>query len=396
MGDVVLDEHAVLEDADLRAAVLRAHDHLPVDGLAAREELGLGHDRATAPGIATVAAALLLGLEPRRPLDRLRLGDVLDDTLTLARLIALIIPVRPAATAASATSGAGLLLGLVALGDPVEDALAAGSGRKRHDLGRVEVQLRGDLGDEHLGQQAERHGGHGSRSLGGDRLLRRLLGGVLLGGALVTRGVLSRALLGRAPLGGGLLGGVLLGGGLVTRCVLDGRRPGGRGRLDDRFRDRFDIRVGTVGGLGLPLRGDSLGGVSGVSLGGRLVRGGAVIRRSVSRIHGGGGRVVGGRSRVIGGRVSRGEFVGGGIRGDVGRVLLLGRRRGAVVRVGSGGLRQLSRGVSREVEGRGVVVIVLIGHLWLTPCTGHSVSREISCGTRGFRELTRSATGSWL
>ena len=43
--DVVLDEHVVFEHGDLDAAVLGAHDHLAVDGLAAGEELGLGDDR---------------------------------------------------------------------------------------------------------------------------------------------------------------------------------------------------------------------------------------------------------------------------------------------------------------------------------------------------------------
>ena len=76
-GDVVLDEHAVLEHADLDAAALLAHDHRAVDRLAAGEELGLGDHRAATTGVATVAAALLLRLESRRALDLLRLGDEL-------------------------------------------------------------------------------------------------------------------------------------------------------------------------------------------------------------------------------------------------------------------------------------------------------------------------------
>ena len=86
--DVVLDEHVVLEHGDLDAAVLRAHDHHAVDGLAAREELGLGDDGAAAPGLAAVAAALLLGLEARRALDALRLGDELDRALAGLRRLA--------------------------------------------------------------------------------------------------------------------------------------------------------------------------------------------------------------------------------------------------------------------------------------------------------------------
>ena len=46
-----------------------AHDHDPVDGLAAGEELGLGDDRAAASGLAALATALLLGLEAGRALD---------------------------------------------------------------------------------------------------------------------------------------------------------------------------------------------------------------------------------------------------------------------------------------------------------------------------------------
>ena len=69
-GDEVLDEHAVLEDPDLAAPGLLAHDHRALDGLAAGEELGLGQDRrAPAAGVAAVAAALALGLQPRGALD---------------------------------------------------------------------------------------------------------------------------------------------------------------------------------------------------------------------------------------------------------------------------------------------------------------------------------------
>ena len=69
-GDVVLDEHAVLEHGDLGAVAALAHDHDPVDRLAAGQELGLGEDRrAAAAGLAAVAAALALGLQPGRALD---------------------------------------------------------------------------------------------------------------------------------------------------------------------------------------------------------------------------------------------------------------------------------------------------------------------------------------
>src|SRR5690606_19883359 len=70
---VVLDEDPVLEDGDLRAAVLLAHDHRAVDRLATGEELGLGDDLAAATRVAALAATLTLGLETRRPAER---GDL--------------------------------------------------------------------------------------------------------------------------------------------------------------------------------------------------------------------------------------------------------------------------------------------------------------------------------
>src|SRR5690606_29009135 len=81
--DVVLDEHAVLEYADLDAVEPAAHHHDPIDALAAGEELGLGDHRAAAARVAAVAAALLLGLQPGRALDPLGFGDGLG---LLARL----------------------------------------------------------------------------------------------------------------------------------------------------------------------------------------------------------------------------------------------------------------------------------------------------------------------
>src|SRR5207248_4434606 len=63
----VLDQDAVLEDADLRRVALLDHDHGALDRLAAGEELGLGQDRrAAAARLAAVAAALALRLQPRR------------------------------------------------------------------------------------------------------------------------------------------------------------------------------------------------------------------------------------------------------------------------------------------------------------------------------------------
>jgi hypothetical protein len=99
--DVVLDEHVVLEHGDLDATVLRAHDHVAVDGLAAGEELGLGDDGAAASGLAAVAATLLLGLEARRSLDPLRLGDQLHGAPARLALLSrgvIIVGRRSAAT----------------------------------------------------------------------------------------------------------------------------------------------------------------------------------------------------------------------------------------------------------------------------------------------------------
>ena len=78
---VVLGEDPVLEHADLDAVAGGADEHHAVDGLAAGEELGLGDDGAAAGGVAAVAAALALRLEPRRALQLLRLGDRLADRL---------------------------------------------------------------------------------------------------------------------------------------------------------------------------------------------------------------------------------------------------------------------------------------------------------------------------
>src|SRR6202007_2472211 len=65
--DVVLDQHVVLQHADLGPPALRTDHHHALDGLAARQELRLGHDRrAAAALLAALAAALLLGLQAGR------------------------------------------------------------------------------------------------------------------------------------------------------------------------------------------------------------------------------------------------------------------------------------------------------------------------------------------
>ena len=67
-GDVVLDEHVVLEHGDLTRSCL-LHDHGAVDGLAAGEELALGHDGARRP-LSWPSRRRASGLEPRRALTR--------------------------------------------------------------------------------------------------------------------------------------------------------------------------------------------------------------------------------------------------------------------------------------------------------------------------------------
>ena len=144
-GDEVLDQDAVLEDADLGhrtgtvGVLLLADHHDAIHGLATREELGLRQDRLTTTArLTAVAPALSLGLEPRRPADALDLlgAGSLGLVRSLARLLAvaavvavlvliLVLGVAPlvvaalAATTTAATSRtvaallAGALLGVV-------------------------------------------------------------------------------------------------------------------------------------------------------------------------------------------------------------------------------------------------------------------------------------------
>src|SRR5690606_3666866 len=111
LGDVVLDEHVVLEHRDLGAALALAHHHRALDGLAAGEELGLGDDAAATAGVTALAAALALGLEPGRALDGLdlvaRLAHLDHGVRRIVRGGA-VVPAasRAAATAATARAGA--------------------------------------------------------------------------------------------------------------------------------------------------------------------------------------------------------------------------------------------------------------------------------------------------
>src|ERR1700754_1673287 len=92
-------DHPVFEHRDLRiagallrrfGAYLVADDHRPLDGFAPGQELGLAQDRRTAAaGVSAVAAALPLGLQPRRPV------DALDLAVGSVRVGGLVPPRRP-------------------------------------------------------------------------------------------------------------------------------------------------------------------------------------------------------------------------------------------------------------------------------------------------------------
>ncbi len=81
---VVLDEDAVLQHRDLGAVAALADHHGALDGLAPGQELRLGDDRRpAAAGLAALAAALLLGLQPGGSLDR---ADVVGRVMRLAHV----------------------------------------------------------------------------------------------------------------------------------------------------------------------------------------------------------------------------------------------------------------------------------------------------------------------
>src|SRR5699024_12310581 len=75
----VLNSPFVIEDGDLGAARALTDHHGALDGLAARQELGLGDHVAAAARVTTLTAALLLGLQSGRALDGLELVAGLKD-----------------------------------------------------------------------------------------------------------------------------------------------------------------------------------------------------------------------------------------------------------------------------------------------------------------------------
>src|SRR5699024_7183507 len=125
LGDVVLDEHVVLEHRDLGAAGALAHHHRALDGLAAGEELRLGDDAALAAGVAALAAALALGLEA---------GGALDGLDLVARFAGLDHGVRRVGGRARVLAGAGGAGGTTA-------ARARGAGARVSRLGALGAVL---------------------------------------------------------------------------------------------------------------------------------------------------------------------------------------------------------------------------------------------------------------
>ncbi|SII69905.1 Uncharacterised protein [Mycobacteroides abscessus subsp. abscessus] len=102
--EIVLDGDAVLDDDELGLVAALAHEHRAIDGLAAGEELGFGDDRATASGLTALLAALTLGLEAGRALER---GDLVA-----------VGPAR-AGTATAATARTAVLVIVVGVAGPV-------------------------------------------------------------------------------------------------------------------------------------------------------------------------------------------------------------------------------------------------------------------------------------
>ena len=111
VGDVMLDEHVVLDDGDLRVMAAFAHHHETVHVLAAREEVLLDQLALAAALAAVVAAALLLRLQSGGALD---VGDLVD-VLLLARaahghLIVTLLVGRAGAATATATGDVGVIV----------------------------------------------------------------------------------------------------------------------------------------------------------------------------------------------------------------------------------------------------------------------------------------------
>src|SRR6185312_7229106 len=261
-GDEVLHEHVVLQHADLDAAAALAHHHRAVDRLAPGQELGLGQDRlAAAARVASVAAALALGLEAGGA------ADALDAVATVA---AVAVVAAGFARGADAGDGAGRVVvggvGGVVAGAAAPTATAATAAA----LGRLGLAVVGVLG-----------------------LVLRLVVGVGLGVVLVLVGLVATPATAAATAAATATatGAVV---GVVCRVVLDGldggllglpatAPPRGRG-----FGGRLGVGVDADGGLeqrrgGREHRGERAGRLGG----GRLRR--VDVERRVGAVGGGSG-----------------------------------------------------------------------------------------------------------
>ena len=356
-GDVVLDEDLVLEHADLGELLALADHHDPLDGLAAGEELGLADDRgAAAAGLAALAAALLLGLEPGRAGDRgdlvlgvARLADPGDGVLRVVAAVGTVV--AAAAPAAPAARGA---LALVVVGVPGcpggPAVLLAVRLRRRTACPRWSASVRrlaGGLGPAGAGLASPPCGRRPGGSPARRRSRRRAVAGLAAAAATAPAATASAALAVaarwcRCP--SSVVGVV---GSSCRRSRA--RRPAPRRRLGGR------LLVGGLGGLGR--------GLVGLRHGGRGRAPAAAPRRGGDRRRGGrvgGGSPVGsapGRSparrparsprslvaarRVRGGRGRGGDLAGAPARrlGDHGGLEEHGRAAGRVLGGGGRGLR---------------------------------------------------------
>ncbi len=355
--DVVLDEHAVLEHADLGAGAGLAHHHDPLDGLAAGQELGLGDDRdAAAAQLAALAAALLLGLQAGGALDGLhlvrverglggaapRLADLHHGAHAVLGGLALLGALAAAAATATAAARGGQAGGQVVLA--VVLALVVGVLGLGLLVGVLGVGLDG------LGALGGLVGVLGVTTAAATAAPAAAAGRTAV---LLPLRLLLRAGGGRLDLGRGLdlhglggLGGLLDGlgrlgglrGGLPGLGALPGLLDAHRGAHPAAAADAAVLELVV---LGLVLRGDGLGRLGlggGRGLGGRGLRGGSgcgglLEHRGLEDRGGGadgtaaGARRLGGHG-LLDGRLGRGlldGLLGGGLLGH--RLL---DRRGAL------------------------------------------------------------------
>ena len=255
--DVVLDEHAVLEHADLGAVATAAHDHDALDALAAGEELGLGDDRAATTGLAALAATLLLGLEAGRALDRGRLvalrARLAHPGRGAGRVLVLAVTGATAAAAAPTAAGAALALVTLVLGTGAPGLVGGVAGRLGCRAGLVVVGL------------AAAAASAATATAAAARATLALVGGAVVGPAVALGGAGLVAGVGRrrvASAASAAVGGLDGSGHARVRPERPPRlrRPRGRRAVCGLGVDRgagIGVLVGARGGL---LLGDPLGG----------------------------------------------------------------------------------------------------------------------------------------